>query len=217
MPSFLFLSLFYLSFSPFHRFSWLVSLLRSRLFFDFSLAVLEGKGTLTLTRTSICPSVRSFVRSFLRSFVHSFIRSFLSFVRSFLRSFVRSFVRSFLPFVYSFVPFVRSFVPSFVRSFLSFIRSFLSFVRTLVPNVVSFRMLCQPRSTLIYTGWGMMLHNREQHQHCCTLHFFPLRSFVYRSLDSSVNYVDTNNSSSLEKTLDSILISERLTWIYESI
>ena len=114
-------------------------------------------------------------------------------------------------------PFVRSFVPSFVRSFLSFIRSFLSFVRTLVPNVVSFRMLCQPRSTLIYTGWGMMLHNREQHQHCCTLHFFPLRSFVYRSLDSSVNYVDTNNSSSLEKTLDSILISERLTWIYESI
>lgn len=105
MPSFLFLSLFYLSFSPFHRFSWLVSLLRSRLFFDFSLAVLEGKGTLTLTRTSICPSVRSFVRSFLRSFVHSFIRSFLSFVRSFLRSFVRSF-------------------RLFVRSFRSYVRSF---------------------------------------------------------------------------------------------
>lgn len=160
MPSFLFLSLSYLSFSPFHRFSWLVSLLRSRLFFDFSLAVLEGKGTLTLTRTSICPSVRPSVS------------------------------------------FVRSFVPSFVRSF----------VRTYAGSECGFIQNAMPAKIDVDIYW--MRNDAAQQRTTLTLYsaFFSLRSFVYRSLDSLVNYIRHYRKTRIiprhsKKTLDSILIS----------
>lgn len=64
-------SLFSSASLPFTFLCGLVSLLRPTVLWLFSSAVLERKGTLTLTRTSICPFTNPFVRTFVRTWFHS--------------------------------------------------------------------------------------------------------------------------------------------------